>query len=191
VHAGWFAVPVDLTTSATAESGRVRVHVDAAHLGSVPLGDVVRRSLEQALQDELTRGLDQEGIAVQSVTIGDGRLTVVGSLVGGQGTGQAPSATSLPVPTPIARQTVGPREVQPTDVPTRSAPDAQPPLAPVVPLATPMALPTFVPLPTSVAYPTFALPDTPTATPEDAVTPTLTVGPTDTPSPTPTAPPSF
>src|SRR5689334_14344274 len=48
VHAGWLAVPVDLTTSATAESGRVRIRVDAAHLGSLPLGDLVRRGLEQA-----------------------------------------------------------------------------------------------------------------------------------------------
>ena len=76
VHAGWFALPVDLTTSATAESGRVRVHIDAAHVGSLPIGNMVRRSLEQAVQVELTRGLDREGISVQSVMIGDGRLKI-------------------------------------------------------------------------------------------------------------------
>jgi len=183
-RAGWLAVPVDLTASAVARSGRVLVRVDQAHVGGLPLNDGIRQGIERTLQDELSRGLDRTGVSVRSVTIGDGRLVVVGALGPSREDEVGPAASPSATPTPTARPSQTPA---PTLAPAGPTSVPPPTLAPLPSLA---PLPTLIPLPTVAPLPTFPLPgpvDSPTPTPEDTATPSPTSPPTDTPAATPTS----
>ena len=72
-------VPVSLSASATAKDGRAVVSVDDLRAGGVPLPATARDSVQQALQTEVDQQVDQLQLRVTSLTIGDGKLTLVGS----------------------------------------------------------------------------------------------------------------
>jgi TolA-binding protein len=72
-------VPVSLRASATAKDGRAIVSVDDLRAGGVPLPNSARDSVEQALQTEVDQQVDQLQLRVTSLTIGDGKLTLVGN----------------------------------------------------------------------------------------------------------------
>lgn len=72
-------VPVSLSATATAKNGRAVVSVDDLRAGGVPLPATARDSVQQALQTEVDQQIDQLQLRVTSLSIGDGKLTLVGS----------------------------------------------------------------------------------------------------------------
>jgi DUF2993 family protein len=72
-------VPVSLSASASAKDGRAVVSVDDLRAGGVPLPASARDSVQQALQTDVDQQIDQLQLRVTSLTIGDGKLTLVGS----------------------------------------------------------------------------------------------------------------
>jgi hypothetical protein len=77
-EAGWVRTPVDLSASASVQSGRVLVQVREAHINGVDLPEIARHELDQQLQNQLDQSVAAYGVAVRSVRLGDGRLVVSG-----------------------------------------------------------------------------------------------------------------
>lgn len=71
--------PISVTSTATAESGRLRVAVSDAKVGGVPLPASMRQEIETALQAQVDQLMAQQRVRVQSVTITDGRLVASGT----------------------------------------------------------------------------------------------------------------
>jgi hypothetical protein len=71
--------PISVTSTATAESGRLRVVVSDAKVGGVPLPASMRQEIETALQAQVDQLMAQQRVRVQSVTIADGRLVATGT----------------------------------------------------------------------------------------------------------------
>ena len=74
-------LPIALASTVGAENGRPRLTLVDARVGGVQLPQAARTGVEQALQgqvDQLTAG---QPMRVSSVTIGNGKLTIIGSRV--------------------------------------------------------------------------------------------------------------
>jgi hypothetical protein len=72
-------VPVSATGHIDVESGRPVVNVSEATAGGVPLPSRARDAVRQAVQDQLDAELNGQGLHVKSLSISDGKLTVIGS----------------------------------------------------------------------------------------------------------------
>ncbi len=79
-QAGRLRLPVELAATAAVQSGHVQVHLRGAQLGGVSVPEQVRRGFEQRLQDQVDQTLRSYPVSVQSVRIGQGKLTIVGTL---------------------------------------------------------------------------------------------------------------
>jgi hypothetical protein len=80
--AGWTLLPLELTAAVAAGSGRALVQVDEGYAGGAVLPGAARRSVERTLQSELDHQVGRLGLEVRSVSIGPGRLVVVGRPAG-------------------------------------------------------------------------------------------------------------
>ena len=78
-QAGQVRLPVELTATATVNAGSVQVALRSAQVSGVPLPEGTRREIEQRVQDELDQSIGSSRFAVQSVHIGQGKLTIVGT----------------------------------------------------------------------------------------------------------------
>jgi hypothetical protein len=61
------------------QDGRPLVVVQDARAAGMPLPDSTRNTIQQAIQAQLDQELQQRQLRVTSVTIGSGKLTVVGT----------------------------------------------------------------------------------------------------------------
>jgi hypothetical protein len=77
--AAWLSMPVDAVATATVEGGNVQVHVPQAHVNGVDLPDAARAQLEQQLQSQIAQSIAGSRVVVQSVSLTDGALVVVGA----------------------------------------------------------------------------------------------------------------
>jgi DUF2993 family protein len=78
-RAGSASVPVSLRASGTANDGRAVLLVDEMRAAGVPLPAAARDSVQQSIQRQIDRQVDQMQLRVSSISIGDGKLTLVGS----------------------------------------------------------------------------------------------------------------
>lgn len=78
-QAGGASVPVAITCGITAQADRPVVAVQDARLSGVPLPDGAKQQLERAIQAQVDQLVAQNGVRVRSVTVGDGKLTLVGT----------------------------------------------------------------------------------------------------------------
>ncbi|SRR5260370_4517872 len=78
--AGWVHAAVNASATASVEHGRVLVQIVGVNLNGAALPDSVRRQLEQQVQDQLDRSIESERVLVSSVLVGEGSLTVSGTL---------------------------------------------------------------------------------------------------------------
>jgi hypothetical protein len=76
---GAFSVPVSATGRIDVQDGRPVVRVQDARVSGLPLPEASRASVEQALQDQLDRQVGRMQLQVTSVTIGDGKMVVIGT----------------------------------------------------------------------------------------------------------------
>jgi LmeA-like phospholipid-binding len=72
------AVPVTLTGNVEIESGRPNVNVVDARAAGMPLPDPARKSIEDALQQQVDQEVRQLGLRVNSISIADGKLVLTG-----------------------------------------------------------------------------------------------------------------
>jgi hypothetical protein len=89
--AGWTLLPLDLTGSVVASSGRVRVRIDEGYLADTDLPGSARREIERALQGGIDRWLVAAGPTAPSVAVGPDRLVVVERPFAARGAGQSGS----------------------------------------------------------------------------------------------------
>jgi hypothetical protein len=72
-------LPVSLTGTVQAQNGRPDVVVSDARIGIVQLPQSTRQTIEQTLQAQLDGALRNQPVRVRSVTIGDGKITIIGA----------------------------------------------------------------------------------------------------------------
>jgi hypothetical protein len=72
------SVPVQMTSHVDVRDGRPLVVVSDARAAGVPMPDSTRTSIQQVIQSPLDQELQRRQLRVQSVTVADGKLTVVG-----------------------------------------------------------------------------------------------------------------
>src|SRR4051794_3992803 len=73
--------PVNVTSIASAESGRVRVAVTDAKVGGIPLPAGMRQQIEGDMQSQVDQLMAQQRIQVRAVTVADGTLIATGTTV--------------------------------------------------------------------------------------------------------------
>jgi acetyl/propionyl-CoA carboxylase alpha subunit len=78
-ESGWIRAPVELTLSASVETGRALVHVRHASVNGLSLPQGVRRDIEQQVQGQLDALAREYQGSVRSVRIAEGQLVVTGS----------------------------------------------------------------------------------------------------------------
>jgi hypothetical protein len=78
-QAGGFQFPLTVVATVVADSGRALVHVQQARVGDNDVPPDAQRQAEGMLQREVDQELDAKQLRVRSVTIDDGKLTMVGS----------------------------------------------------------------------------------------------------------------
>jgi hypothetical protein len=75
---GSATVPVTLTASGSALDGRAVVRVDDLRAASIPLPASTRQSVQQVLQAQVDDVVNQQALRVTSISIDNGKLTLVG-----------------------------------------------------------------------------------------------------------------
>ena len=76
---GSTTLPVSATSTVDVQSGRPVVSVKDASVGSIALPDSVRQQIQAAVQSQLDQAISSSKLRVSSVTIGTGKMTIVGS----------------------------------------------------------------------------------------------------------------
>ncbi len=75
---GSSSVPVRSTGTVGPQNGRAVVDVQDVRVAGVPLGASQRQQVQQMVQSEVDRVTSQERMQVRSVTVADGKMTVIG-----------------------------------------------------------------------------------------------------------------
>ncbi|MBV9359259.1 MAG: hypothetical protein JO023_27430 [Chloroflexi bacterium] len=78
-QAGGFQFPLTVVATVVADAGRALVHVEQARVGDNDVPPDAQRKAEGMLQREVDQELDAKQLRVRSVTIDDGKMTMVGS----------------------------------------------------------------------------------------------------------------
>jgi hypothetical protein len=76
---GGATVPVQMTSHVDVHDGRPLVVVSEARAAGMPVPDSTRTSIQQVIQSQLDQELQRRQLLVHSVTIGDGKLVVIGA----------------------------------------------------------------------------------------------------------------
>lgn len=69
-------VPIRLSATSWVQTGRVLVHVTDAQLGTLPVPEPMRHSIEQYIQTQMDQVVANYGAVVQSVQISQGKLEI-------------------------------------------------------------------------------------------------------------------
>ena len=77
--AGSTSVPFTSTATVAAQDGRAVVNVQSANVSGIPLPDSVRQRLQSVVQQQVDSAVASRKLQVHSVTIGDGRMVLVGA----------------------------------------------------------------------------------------------------------------
>jgi hypothetical protein len=72
-------LPIALAGTVLAENARPRLSLSDARVGGVQLPQAARAGVEQALQGQVDQLIAGQPVRVSSVTIGNGKLTIIGS----------------------------------------------------------------------------------------------------------------
>ncbi len=72
-------LPVALAGTVAAQDGRPRLTLSSAAISGVQLPQTARAGLETTLQSQLNALLANQPVRVSSVTIGSGKLTIIGT----------------------------------------------------------------------------------------------------------------
>ena len=72
-------LPIALAGTVLAENARPRLSLGDARVGGVQLPQAARLAVEQALQGQVDQLIAGQPVRVSSVTIGNGKLTIIGS----------------------------------------------------------------------------------------------------------------
>ena len=72
-------LPIALAGTVAAENARPRLSLSDARVGGVQLPQAARAGVEQALQGQVDQLIAGQPIRVSSVTIGNGKLTIIGA----------------------------------------------------------------------------------------------------------------
>lgn len=72
-------LPVSLTATITAQAGRLDVALADARISGLPMPASARQYVEQALQTQVDQVLSGRQVRVRSVTVAEGKLTIVGA----------------------------------------------------------------------------------------------------------------
>ncbi len=75
---GSSTVPVQSTGTVDPRDGRAVVNVRDVRVAGIPLGEGERRQVQQAIQAEVDQAMARDRLQVSSVTIADGKMTVIG-----------------------------------------------------------------------------------------------------------------
>jgi hypothetical protein len=78
-QAGGFQFPLTVVATVVADAGRALVHVQQARVGDNDVPPDAQRQAEGMLQREVDQELAAKQLRVRSVTIDDGKMTMVGS----------------------------------------------------------------------------------------------------------------
>ncbi len=78
-QAGGLQFPLTVVATVVADAGRALVHVQQARVGDNDVPPDAQRQAEGMLQREVDQELDAKQLRVRSVTIDDGKMTMVGS----------------------------------------------------------------------------------------------------------------
>jgi hypothetical protein len=78
-QAGGFQFPLTVVATVVADAGRALVHVQQARVGDNDVPPDAQRKAEGMLQREVDQQLAAKQLRVRSVTIDDGKMTMVGS----------------------------------------------------------------------------------------------------------------
>lgn len=72
-------LPIALAGTIVAENSRPRLSLSDARIGGVQMPQAARAGVEQALQGQVDQLIAGQPLRVSSVTIGNGKLTIIGS----------------------------------------------------------------------------------------------------------------
>ncbi len=78
-QAGGLQFPLTVVATVVADAGRALVHVQQARVGDNDVPPDAQRKAEGMLQSEVDQELEAKQLRVRSVTIDDGKLTMVGN----------------------------------------------------------------------------------------------------------------